>query len=815
MRWLLGLAASAAWAAAPVISNVTDNAGGGVNRYQKLEVSFSITTVATNPMLPYVASPPTGVDPTNYPDYKGVSVDLLTTPDNWTTTYESPCFYYQAFDDQQKVSWQGGTHEWMLPLDSYFWKCRFAPNATGSWKYRIRAQDSEGTTTTGDSSAITVSAGTSKGFVKVSSTDNRYFEYSDGTPFWTPGIELVAGLDNPSLNNQPLFGTMDDYNIRLVRMWLSDIWGSAWIEWHQGNGAYDGYLPRASLEPVQSGDGKQYLAAVLMEADGWYHPCRYQGWTDPEAVEQSTNYRFQITYRATNITGPRTTGSYGVVGKVSNSAESYCQDAGVGTVVTSYGGNSDNWTTISGTWASGTNNFVRKLHVALENASTGKVWVKDISLRKDLGGGNYGPELIRESSMQYETYAPQQDLFALDKVVALAEQYGIYLKLVLGDKSDIAWWKLDDDGTWVIGGESDNEDGYYAGARALNKTHWLHQAWWRYAQARWGYSTAIHTWELTNEGDPNDTNHWRHTDELAKFMRCRVFGQSVAYTDSQTCTYEHPNRHLVTTSFWTGWPTSFWGSSVYPNPDYSDLHAYINTSVASSGEKAVMEDDSAYYHLWHADYYNALRGSKPFLRGESGMDTIGANEPQADIQLDTGGVWYRNFLWSQIGPDHMPDIYWWTTDIYGGSFDHRPLALGPTAFMSGIPVNNGNYVDVAASATSGLRVVGQKDLTAKRAHLWVQNDDWTWRNVVDSVSITPITGTVQVSGLSNSTSYLVATYNTVTGAVSGTAQIATNGSGVLTIPVTSLSADTAFQLSEATVPSVNRTGTVTQSGGVR
>ena len=44
------------------------------------------------------------------------------------------------------------------------------------------------------------------------------------------------------------------------------------------------------------------------------------------------------------------------------------------------------------------------------------------------------------------------------------------------------------------------------------------------------------------------------------------------------------------------------------------------------------------------------------------------------------------------------------------------------AFMDGIPVSNGNYVDASAAVTGdGLRVFGQKDTTANHAHLWIDN----------------------------------------------------------------------------------------------
>ena len=255
--------------------------------------------------------------------------------------------------------------------------------------------------------------------------------------------------------------------------------------------------------------------------------------------------------------------------------EGDCEDSGSGTPITNYGSNASSWTTLSGAWISGRNDFAPRFYVALENVSAGSAWIRNISLKEDLGGGKYGPELFRMASQQYETYVPHQAAFAFDKILALAEANDIYIKLVLVEKDDYIYKKLDDDGTWVIGGETDNADGVYGQGRTLNKTRWIQQAWWRYVQARWGYSTSIHSWELMNEGDPNRIKHHQMADEFGKYLRCRVFGQEIGYSDSEECTYQHPNRHMVTTSFWFGWPANFWGHSNYPNLDYADVHAYI------------------------------------------------------------------------------------------------------------------------------------------------------------------------------------------------------------------------------------------------
>jgi hypothetical protein len=504
MRLVLGLLLAGVLVAAPTISSVTDNSP--VGRHAKFEVAASITTTATSNFFPYDASPPNGVDPTNYPVYAGISVDLLISPDNWTTTYTSPCFWYQGHDEAVK-----GGYDWFYPNAISGWRCRVAPTSTGAWKYKVRATDSTGTTTTTET-VFTVTTSTSKGFLKVSATDNRYFEFSDGSVFWSPSIELAANVDDPKSVGAAILTTLGTYGIKLLRVW-NMMYGSAWTDWPMNNGQYDGYVPRAGLEPKADGTNT-YLAAVVDAADGtgWYGSCRAFAWTRTPAVKRNTDYHFSITYMASGITGPREGGSFGVVGGYDSSTNFYCQNAGQGTVVTTYGGNETALTTISGTWNSGTNDYALYFWVAVRNATAGKAWITDIALREDLGEGSFGVNLFNDGSQQYETYVPERAAYGLDKWLEAVEAAGVYIKMTLLEKNDAMWLKLDSDGTWVIGGESDNTDGVFDSGRTLNKSQWLQQALWRYAQARWGYSTAIHSWELLNEGDPGDHRLHRRAD---------------------------------------------------------------------------------------------------------------------------------------------------------------------------------------------------------------------------------------------------------------------------------------------------------------
>jgi hypothetical protein len=390
----------------------------------------------------------------------------------------------------------------------------------------------------------------------------------------------------------------------------------------------------------------------------------------------------------------------------------------------------------------------------------GKVYLDSISVQEDLGNGQFGPNIIVDGDFQYDLVYPDAQGWALDQIVKIAEENDVYLQMVIGDKNDKMWFKIDDDGTYVIN-EADNESGYYGNwynlsTNGTNRTRWLQRAWWRYLQARYGYSPHIFAWEFTNEGDPYNGKHWSATDLLGRYMKCEVFGVSTPDTngdglpiEGDKCGYDHPNAHLVSTSFWHSFPAYyFWGSSDWPNVDYADLHTY------SSDLNYLL--DTAQYHLYYStsirnqlDSASALNGvtTKPIIRGEVGIPDMN------DLLLDTRGVWLHNFTWAALDPGAMYELFWELRNEIA-------TPVGPDGqpglyeiykyfgdFLSNIPLNNGYYQNAAASLTDGnLRVTGQKDLVNDRAHLWIQNKNHTWRRVVDNNAQTGLSGTVTISG---------------------------------------------------------------------
>lgn len=852
----------------PQISDISDS--GVTPKYEKFEVTFDITldpaNPSVNPQLPYDADPPPGLEPSN-PLHNGISVDaVFTSPSG--ETFQQPAFSYQPYDDNggvPKAHWSEAhsPQEWYYPAGEKVWKVRFAPNETGTWSYYLTAADAAGSAQSALRSFV-VEESDNKGFVRASQTDSRYFEYDSGETFISLGGSIGGSLDRPIILNKPVFESLHENDVKLIRKWFSDFPGAAWPMWAVLGGdapAYLGYLPRVAILPADAVADQPLMTWRLDYEDGnvgWFGACVFKRYEDSEAVKNDTYYKLQVTYAADHIhRKPRLAGEpHGVVAKITEWWLDDCAEpGGQELTVTDYGLNTGaEWETLEGIWHSGDYNFLPRVYVSLENVQSAKnadgsgavkkggaaaANILSVSLKECLDGAacsdNSGPEIIDEYSMQYGLYFADTAAQAMDEMVKLAEQYDITVKLVLLDKGDNIYYKMDDDGTFVLDGESDNnaDDGRSPGvygcsaadsgveicpqnARTLNKTRWLQEAYYRYVQARWGYSTAIHSWEFTNEGDPYSIEHWETADELGKALHCRVFGVAVVRTDGAECLLNHPNAHPVTTSFWHDFPgysadenTGIWGSPHYPNIDYADGHAYITTSPASLEDKRLFEADAAYYHLWHAREWSGWDLPYPIMRGEAGMtaaegSTDGLND--LGIQNDEQGIWFHNYVWAGLHRGALYELYWYyrdhiVKDADTPQYDHQVHHKHFISFMQDIPLSNGRYQDLeAGSSNADLRVVGQKDVSSGRAHLWIQNRNHIWKNVVDGLSIPPLSGTVSIPGFVPNSSYTAAWWNTYTGQINATETIESDGKGVLRLEVNNLVDDVAVKIGDYAPP---------------
>ena len=783
----------------PITTNLADYSNSQVPTYDKLELTFSVTSLAENLQLPYDSNPPAGLKPA-----LGISVDALFSPDNWQTTYRQPAFYYEEFDHQLK-----GGQDWLHPTGQAAWKVRFAPSKAGHWQFKLIAKDGGGQAETQPQSFI-VAPSANKGFIRVSPNDPRYFEFDNGDLFLGLGYNLTYGQiswGNPT-ENEARFATLQQDGLQLFRAWLSQygLFTSAWNGWNTPLEGHANYIPYEGLGGAYAYPGSDVAMNLLWNEN----PGMFLGFLkEGPAVKRNTTYHLTIRYLIPEpLNGPRIAGHpYGLVAKTGGwlagsdpwPANIYgFVDPGTGTIVSDYAHQSPTdsagkpqWATLQGELTTGNEDFLPYFYMVMENIKDGStangtgnvVYIDRVELRETLGSGQYGPNIIPKPWMAHHLYFEQRGSYNFDKVLELAEAHDLYFKLVILEKNDWILNRFDNQGNLIPDdlrcqdNDSNNDpakcpgnDWFYGNGRQMTKTRWLQQAWWRYLQARWGYSPHIHSWELLNEGNPGSELHYVLADEFGKYMHQFA-----------------PNDHLVTTSFWNDFPGSaFWANAAYPHIDYADLHAYDENQYDAA-------ENTNYFSM----RFGALRpegAGKPLIRGETGYNQA--------IGQDSDGVWLHNFIWAGVNAGGMYEQYWWAKEhieqVDGGNdlrYHYRPYLN----FMTGLPLNNGRYQVVVTSSTNpNLRVSGQQDATQKCTHLWVQNKNHTWKHVIDNELISAESGVIKVSGFQAGQSYQVAWWDTyqanLAQQVTKVENLVAQGDGSISITINNLTNDVAFKI---------------------
>jgi hypothetical protein len=522
-----------------------------VSPYGRYEVQFDVETNATNLDLPYDAHPPAGLAAG-----VGVSVNGEFSSDNWRTSVTQPGFLYQPYEHTVV---NGKDH--FTPNGEPRWSVRFAPQTAGEWQYRLSVEDGQGKSYYPElgQSALSFTVGgkssnayVQKGFIRVSQTDRRYFEYSDGSPFVGVGFnDGFSGSDSASVEQK--MASYEANKMNFMRVWLSGsgINGSQWTSWASNFLGNDGYLPGTSLDISNTYNGGD-VSLRLDDAN----PCLYADfWQGGVPVEPNTKYTVWARVKVSGVTGPLVSGEYGFVIKQGGWLGTDCVKAGVGVVLTSAVTGTTGWVTVTGSYTTGANEqWLGGLYLTRENAAGGQVYVDEVRFYK--AGDPRQVNLLREGEANSTQHFDQMNSVQWDLFIQSAEKHGVYLKLVIDEKSEWIKNHTGADGKMTGTGSNDN---FYAGPGT--KVRWLEEAWWRYLIARWGYSTAVHSFEYINEGDPYNGHLYEATEAMAKYFH-----------------QNDPSQHMVTTSFWAGFPNEeFWSNPAYGDVAYADLHAYIST----------------------------------------------------------------------------------------------------------------------------------------------------------------------------------------------------------------------------------------------
>ncbi len=551
------------------IGNVQVVSGAiGVN--DKFEVQFSVQTNATNPDLPYDPNPPAGLAAG-----MGVNVNAQFSADNWATSVSQPGFIYQPY-----VHTVVGGKDHFTPTGGAVWRVRFAPPSAGTWQYRLSVEDGQGKSSYPATGGLSFTVGAKsanpyvqKGFIRVSQTDSRYFEYGDGSPL--VGVGFNDGFSDSASVEQKMAG-YEANKMNLMRVWLSGagINGSQWTSWASNYLPNDAYLPGTSYDLSNTYNGGD-VSLRLDDAN----PCLYADfWQGGVPVEPNTKYQVWVRVKVSGVSGPAASGEYGFVIKQGDWLGTDCVKAGNGTVLTAPLVGTSGWVTVSGSYTTGSGqSWLGGLYLTRENATGGQVYVDEVKLYRE--GDPAQVNLLREGKANATQSFDQMSSAAWDLYLEAAQKHGVYLKLVIDEKNEWIRDHTGADGKMTASGSNDN---FYAAPGT--KVRWLEQAWWRYIIARWGYSTAVHSYEYINEGDPYNGKLYEASNAMAVYFH-----------------QNDPQKPLVTTSFWSSFPNKeFWSNAAYSALDYADLHAYISTGWGLDTtfllDKSMLETRAGYVH---------------------------------------------------------------------------------------------------------------------------------------------------------------------------------------------------------------------------
>lgn len=728
-----------------------------VEQWEVLEINFLLeNSAATHPQFPYDPSPPPGLEWSD-----GVTVDAIFTPDNGQTVYRRPAFLQQRYETDLRDG-----QEWLYPLGTPVWTVRFAPPHTGTWKYRLEATEAKGTAQSSERQ-FEVSAPTrpaNHGPVRVSTLDSRYFEFADGTPFLGTGHGIAFSDESYAYDAVATFDEIGPNNQNFFRWWIAGhLWGSAWQPWFSRTLGYEGTVPATGLTLDRAyGDG---LASLKLDS---INPIMFQGFMSGRTgLIPGRTYRLAVRWRTEDVTGPAGPGEpFGVTVKFTGWPEPG-QTSAIPPVIPHVAGDTPWHTAYSDFVAE--EDFVPNLALILENTTGGTAYIDEIDMYELGAGGELGPQLLRSPGFNSHLAFDPRRGAGMDSILAEAATRGLYFKLVISEKQEYLLNHLGPDGL-------PDRNGSFFNSPEGSPTHRLHQYYWRHLFARFGAYRSVHSWELVNEEAPQPGSHFVLTAELAR----------LAAADG--------NPHPATTSTWATLAEDAWTDPDSRPISYVDFHAYVNSTGWLEPKETLANDSARFFHEYDLAALEAGFG-KPVVWGEQGIDgPLSTDEQEPLLADDPQGVWLHKLTWARCGPGGVYPIYWYTDLIFENSL--HPIFGAWSRFMADVPLNNGQYQDVAATTNQPhLRVLGQKDVHNGRAHVWIDNRQHTWRAVVEGDSIPEVSGSVSIPLARPGVTYTVVEYDTVTGQPDSTQTLSANAAGNLLLDISNLKTDTAFKIS--------------------
>ncbi|MFH1232171.1 MAG: hypothetical protein V1709_11825, partial [Planctomycetota bacterium] len=599
-------------------SSNADNAptpGGNNTWTEKGNLSdYYEPNVSTNWTEYWRANPP---DPV--PAGKGITVNgIITAPDG--SEIVQPAFIYQDFKHQDiENSNQTDPYtqtkpkhfDWLYPQGNDVkakpvWKIRFTPTQEGQYHFQISVEDRTGKITYNPPAPINtfsaIANPNNHGFVKVSQQDPRYFETTDDTYLNLLGMNdyttTTFGMD---YRYSKLGATNSPNGAYLLRpMWFPgqgpSIFGMQTNVNYFWKENYTSNMPRSETAELFSGK-------IEMQTGGTYKSSNIGASINPNTGDypSTTRYLYSVWLKAQGIAPKPEITDYGIY--LNASALTNPQGQTTALTKTFHGdasGNSD-WQQISTYLDPGQGQRFLTLKVNVKDVlgsqsfesqintiQSGLFWMTDSSLREDLtpldpNDAEFGPELLGRTDFDSHKSISQQEAWKADYQVETAKKNGIYLKPCLMAWDERVFSRIAPDGTivWPI----DQNNVYAEHAESNHASRIYQQYLFRYLLARWGYSTAIHSFEFVNEGNPSSGFHYSAVQKLAKFVK-----------------ENDPNKHLVSTSLWHSYPTEeFWDNPAYPDVAFADWHLYTGPDAYGSHQMEYYGWPDGHYHIEKLD----------------------------------------------------------------------------------------------------------------------------------------------------------------------------------------------------------------------
>jgi hypothetical protein len=797
---------------APQVTNLA-TAPTSVARYAKAEWIFDLTKTYANPYYYYDATDTAAANPANQTWFgvNGITVDLLVTAPSLVTK-TVPCFWMEGYT---RLNVSG---EVLGKVDDGKWHCRYAPSEVGTYSYQFRTQDASGTWTGGtDTFQSTVSA--SRGFVRVSSVDSRYFAFDDGSTFRPIGVTRHQWGDDDgylrSYTFDTAFAEFAANGINMTRVWDNYFLATEGIGppvWVRQGWMYGGFFGIA----VNDANRRTGLraAAVVVNVGAFQRVALAAG-------EQTKTWRLSAYLKsAASGTGCR----------VSVTADS-----------TQFGGGSTPlgataYATGTSAYALYTTTFVPSdtsvaLNLECAAGTTGTVYMDDLVFGPDNDvDGSVDYNALSDPGFEYQfnddwpsndpdadptlvrpigTWFHQWGSYQMDKVIEAAEANGVYIQLC---DNKGPWFTWPENEQYITDGTFDDHWHVMARKRAF-----------RYKAARWGYSTSILGWELENE-----------QGHISPSGTPGAWAFFTSYSAYQLTT--DPYQHLRTTSQnMQAYSPGFYSSSF---ADYVNIHWYLGDTVPPYPIASLASDETKSFSqmAWCVAAYDnpataaACTGldlgdgtdwsgpPKPVIWGEGGA--IGHDSTDGDPNQElvnatnclAGGFaatcWERaaaNSTWvGMFSPVATVPLDWWffLEDAAGKAakyaarnalsrvMDGFDLAVcAPTHLLTPDEAPPGYAGPSITTSNSTAKAYGFRCSDQRETRVWVQHQDYIWSN---PSTPSAISATLTIPGMLASTAYEVVIYSTTTGAELGRTSAISTAGGALDLATGTFSTSVAI-----------------------